>query len=274
MQDARALFDAGRLADAIAELTQSLRSRPADVGLRTFLFELLCFQGDIERAEKQLAVLVNQSGDARTAMAVQVYGHLLTAERLRRQVFHGDALPQFPLAPTEHVERYVVLLRKMSAPADELGTLLEAAEEATPAIAGERKSQRFSSFRDADDRVAPVLEVFHGPDYLWVPFDQITRLEISAPTKLRELMWAQARLQVADQPVGDVFIPALYVDSYQHPREVVRLGRATEWEALHDRMVVGAGQRVFLVDGEEVPLFDLGEVTFAASGVAEGTASS
>src|SRR5438128_2688391 len=102
MKDARTLFDAGRLGDAVAELTESLRLRPADTGLRTFLFELLCFQGDLDRAEKQLGVLVHQSGDARIALAVQVYGQLLAAERLRRDVFHGQALPKFVTPPGEH----------------------------------------------------------------------------------------------------------------------------------------------------------------------------
>jgi len=267
MQTARALFEAGRLADAIADLTQSLRARPADAGLRTFLFELLCFQGDLDRAEKQLGVLVNQTGDARLAMAAQGYAHLLNAERTRRQVFHADALPKFALPPGDHVERYLMLLRRMSGTAEEVGTLLDAAEEGSPAIAGERNGRPFTSFRDADDRVGPVLEVFHGPDYLWVPFDQITRLEIGAPGKLRELMWAPARLQLGNDPIGDVVIPALYVDSYQDAQEPVKLGRTTEWQALHDRMVIGAGQRLLLVDGEEVPLFDVGKVSFTPAGV-------
>jgi type VI secretion system protein ImpE len=265
MQGARALFEAGRLTDAVHELTEQVRSRPADAGLRTFLFELLCFQGDLDRARKQLGVMATQISDPGIELAVQVYEQLLAAEGTRRDVFHGDALPKFVTPPGEHVERYLILLRKMTAPAAEVAALLEQAEEASPEIGGERKGQRFSSLRDADDRVAGVLEVFHGTDYLWVPFDQITRLEIEVPTKLRELMWARARLQVADQPEGEVFIPALYVDSYRHEQETVRLGRSTEWEAWQDQMVIGSGQRVFLVDGQDVSLFDLGDVGFAAT---------
>jgi type VI secretion system protein ImpE len=264
MLNAKALFEAGRLADAVQELNQAVKSRPSDAGLRTFLFELLCFQGALDRAAKQLDVIGGQSGDPGIELAVQAYRSLLAAEDQRRAVFHGDALPKFITPPRAHIERYLLMLKKLrSASEEEITGMLEQAEEESPAIGGERGGQAFSSFRDADDRVAGVLEVFHGGEYLWVPFDQITRVDITPPRKLRELMWVQARLQVEGQPAGDVFIPTRYTDSHLHQDDNVKLGRITEWEALHDRMVLGMGQRVFLVDGEEIALLDLGGVSFA-----------
>src|SRR4029077_12504177 len=115
-------------------------------------------------------------GDAGTELALQVYRSLLSAEDLRRAVFHGDALPKFITPPRAHIERYLLLLKKMrSMSPEEMGAMLGQAEEESPSMAGERNGRPFSSFRDADDRVAGVLEVFHGGEYLWVPFDQITR---------------------------------------------------------------------------------------------------
>ena len=266
MQKAKALFEAGRLTEAIQELTQALKVRPAEGALRIFLFELLCFQGELDRAAKQLNVFASQSGDPGTELAVGVYRGLLAAEEQRRAVFHGDALPKFITTPGAHVERYLLLLKKLgSVKAEELGVLLDEAEEAAPHITGERAGRPFSSFRDADDRLAGVLEVFHEGEYLWVPLDQIKHVVVTPPQKLRELMWVQAKLEVTGQPEGDVFIPTRYTDSYRHPDDNVKLGRLTEWEALHDRMVLGSGQRVFLVDDEEVALLDLGEASFAAT---------
>jgi len=51
------LYRAGRLTDAIKALSAELRDNPTDVKRRTFLFELLCFGGEWERADKQLEVL-------------------------------------------------------------------------------------------------------------------------------------------------------------------------------------------------------------------------
>ena len=36
----------------------------------------------------------------------------------------------------------------------------------------------------------------------------------------------------------------------------------TEWQAIEDQLVVGAGQRVFLVDDQEVSLLELRDVQF------------
>jgi type VI secretion system protein ImpE len=258
MSNARALFDAGRLNDAIQDLNQTIKARPGDAALRAFLFELLCFQGDLDRAAKQLDIIASQSGDPGIELAVQVYRGLLNAEAARRAVFHGDALPKFIVPPRPYVERYVMLVKKLKSGGsdEEIGALLEQAEDELPAIAGNRSGEAFSSFRDADDRVAGVLEVFHEGEYLWIPFDQIRQLDITPPKKLRELMWVQAKLDVEGHPTGDVFIPTRYTDSYLHADDNVRLGRITDWTALHDRMVIGQGLRMFLIDGEQISLLD------------------
>jgi len=60
---ARELFESGKVREAEKELTAYLRDHPTDVAQRTFLFELLCFSGDYDRAEKQLSVLAQGNVD-------------------------------------------------------------------------------------------------------------------------------------------------------------------------------------------------------------------
>jgi type VI secretion system protein ImpE len=79
------LFRAGRLTDAIKSLSAELRDNPTDVRRRTFLFELLCFAGEYERADKQLEVLA-QAGP-QSEMGVLLYRSALFAERQRQDVF-------------------------------------------------------------------------------------------------------------------------------------------------------------------------------------------
>ena len=55
--DAKQLFESGQLSEAISSLTSQIKSNPTDIGFRTFLFELLCFNGDWDRAVKQLDVI-------------------------------------------------------------------------------------------------------------------------------------------------------------------------------------------------------------------------
>ena len=64
MNKAKELFQAGRVSDAIAALGAWLRDNPTDAKRRTFLFELLCFAGEYDRAQKHLDVLAGQGPDS------------------------------------------------------------------------------------------------------------------------------------------------------------------------------------------------------------------
>lgn len=259
---AKELLDAGRLSDAIEELNQEVKSQPANAHLRIFLFELLCFQGAYDRAQKQLDVIATQSGQVGTDLAVQVYRNLLQAEKTRQQVFQDGTLPKFFQTPPAYIDRYVVLAKKIQHAPDEIGEVLAQAEEMSPAVSGRMNDQAFASFRDSDDRVGPILEVFQGSDYLWLPWEQIKRLEISEPKKLRDLIWIHARIESHEQVLGDVFIPALYVFSHQHENDRVKLGRMTEWQSIAEQMVVGTGLRLFLVDEREFSLLGVRQLEF------------
>jgi type VI secretion system protein ImpE len=48
--NAAELYREGRLDEAIEALGQALRDSPEDTRRRTFLFELLCFAGNYDRA--------------------------------------------------------------------------------------------------------------------------------------------------------------------------------------------------------------------------------
>ena len=256
------LLDAGRLAEAIDFATREVKAKPADRSSRSQLFELLCFQGELDRAEKQLDAMAAQTEDVKSELAIHGYKQALQAERLRREVFEGQALPKFFMQPPSYVEDYVLLTRRIFDEQSDLGEVVAAAEESFDDFRGELNGKTFTSFRDGDDRTAPVLEVIHGSDYLWVALGQIRRLEISAPRKLRDLFWIRSRVETFEKSLGDVYVPVIYPGSWKNPDDRVKLGQLTQWESVRDRMVCGAGQRVFLVDAEQVPLLSIRELEF------------
>lgn len=261
----RELLSAGHLTRAVEEATQQVKAKPADTSLRVSLFELLCFEGALDRADKQLEVIAAQTTGPGAELAVQAYRDLLSAERMRRQVFHGDALPKFLLPPPSYVEAHVLMVKKLRAAPAEAIALLPDAEEQFPALSGKTPDKSFSSFRDADDRIAPVLEVFHGAHYVWLPLEQIRHVQVSEPKSVRDLVWARARIETHEQSVGDVFVPALYVDTHSQSNEQVRLGRVTEWQLVDEQLVFGVGQRLFLMDDQEVSLLELRDVQFESA---------
>lgn len=224
---ARDLLAAGRLAEAIQALSAELRDNPTDDRRRTFLFELLCFAGDYERAEKHLGILAQ--GGPQAEMGTLIYRAALQAERTRQDMFARREYPRVAEAPG--------------------------------AVAGQLNGQPFESLSDADDRLGAKLEVFVAGTYLWLPFEHVASIQAAPPRRLRDLLWLPAMIRTGPafqgRELGEVLLPALYPQSWRHPDEAVRLGRATVWEEQADGEVTPAGQKLWLVDGEELPLLEL-----------------
>jgi len=85
------LYQAGKLDDAIEALGAEVRDNPSDAQRRAFLFELLCFAGQYDRAEKQLNVL--GSGSKEAEMGGLILHSALHADRVRQEMFHAKAFP-------------------------------------------------------------------------------------------------------------------------------------------------------------------------------------
>lgn len=261
MTTAKDLFEAGKLAEAIEALTGEVKSNPTDTSRRTFLFELLCFAGEWDRAEKQLDVIGHQSAQA--DLGVQVYRNNIKAERERRRLFADGTPPHFLNEPPAYVDYLIAAVKQMSE-GDHKGAResLDKAEEERPALLGKFNDQQFEDFRDYDDMVGPVLELIVKDQYAWLPFEQIRSFEIAAPKQLRDLIWAQARIEALDGTIGEVYVPALYAGSSASQDDQVRLGRMTDWKQVSEDLYTAAGLRLFLVDGQDQTLFEARTVEF------------
>jgi type VI secretion system protein ImpE len=265
MTQAKELFEAGKLNEAIEALLREVKANPNDMASRTFLFELSCFAGNWERAEKQLDVLGHQSATAE--LGVMVYRSNIKAEQERRRVFAEGVQPHFLNEPPTYVDLHVAAINQMlKGQMEEARATLDRAEEERPAIAGKLNDQEFQDFRDYDDRVGSVLELIVKDKYVWLPFEQIKRLEISPPKQLRDMLWASARVEALDGTVGEVYVPTLYAGSSDSDNDQVRLGRMTDWKQASEEIYNAVGLRLFLVDGEDKTLFEGTSVEFAGSG--------
>jgi type VI secretion system protein ImpE len=224
---AKELFQSGNIKEAIAALGALLRDNPADAKSRTFLFELLCFAGEYDRAEKHLNVLASGSGESE--MGAVLYLSAIHAERERESMFEHRSYPT---------------------------------ETVPPSPKGTLNGQPFESLEDADPRLGPRLELFAAGAYLWIPFIHIEYIELEAPKRLRDTLWAPAIVRTGPsfkgQELGQVLIPVISPLSYKNADGNVALGRSTEW--VDD---VPVGQKMFLVDGEDMPFLEIRKLEFA-----------
>src|SRR5215469_10309503 len=156
--EAKQRFEAGDLAGAIEAVTAQVKARPTDAVSRTFLFELLCFAGELDRAERQLDAIGHL--DAASEWPVQVYTNILHAERARRRLFGDGLRPEFLLDPPPHVQLHLDAVNRLrEGRGDEARRLIDRAEEERPAVRGEVNGRPCDELRDCDDLLAPFLEV-------------------------------------------------------------------------------------------------------------------
>jgi type VI secretion system protein ImpE len=258
---AQELFEAGHLAAAIEQLNQDVRTHPTDARQRTFLFELLCFAGDYERAGRQLDILARQN--AADVVGIQVYRNILMAEEARRRLFSHGEQPRFLFSPPPYTQWHLEALNSLRAnqPAAALA-VLEQSAQARPPIAGLCEGQPFRDFQDSDEFFGPFLEVIVADTYVWLPFTQIKHMTIARPERLRDLLWIQAHIEAHPGPVGEVFLPVLYPESSVHANDQVRLGRLTEWQDIGEGLARGVGQRMFLIDGEDNAMLEIRQLAF------------
>ena len=223
---ARQHYEAGKLNEAIEALGAELREHPSDTQRRTFLFELLCFAGNWDRADKQLDILAGEDKDRR--LGALLYRAAIQAERTRQEMFQ-TALPSNGDVPPAR------------------GTL---------------NGAEFQSLEDADPRLGARLEVLAGDNYMWIPFAHIAKIEMQPPKRLRDLLWAPATVETGPafggSPLGEVLLPVLSPASHSHSDDGVRLGRVTVWES-----DIPYGQKLLAVDGEEIPLLELRKLEIA-----------
>ena len=110
-----------------------------------------------------------------------------------------------------------------------------------------------------------MLEVYARGKYIWVGLDQVDAVVCNPPKFPRDLFWLPAKLMAASGEVGDVFLPALYPGSADHPDDAVKLGRTTEW-ADGDGPAVGSGTRLLFRGEDAVPLLDLRQLEVTPGG--------
>jgi type VI secretion system protein ImpE len=224
---AKELFQDGRVREAQQALGAWLRTRPDDASARTFLFELLCFSGDWDRAGRQLDVL--SEGSQQAELGAMLCRSAIHAERSRHEMFTEADAPS---------------------------------AEAPVSLSGTIDGRAFHDIRDSDPATGARLEIFAAGAYRRLSFEHIRSIRIEPPRRLRDTLWIPAIIETSpslhDGHLGEVLLPALYPFSWKHSNEAVWLGRETVW--IEERPL---GQKTLLVDDEEVPLLEVGELEIA-----------
>lgn len=275
---AQDLLKAGKVDEALVKLQEEVRSKPADAGLRVFLFQLLAVMGQWERALTQLDVAAQM--DAKNLLLAQVGRQAILAENFRVEVFEGKRAPLVFGEPEEWIAWMVqanmlTAQGKFDAAAELRARALEAAPAApgkittgtnTQGQGGDGKGNlhvtEFDWIADADERLGPVLEAMIEGKYYWVPFARIKEVKVEEPTDLRDMIWVSAQFFWTTGANSVGLIPVRYPGSESNADPAIRLSRKTEWLSPAPDVFTGAGQRLFTTGDNDYALLDTRSIAF------------
>jgi type VI secretion system protein ImpE len=248
------MLEAGQLAQAIERLAGEVKAKPGDPAARTFYFELLSLNGDLERAAKQLQVLASATGEWGTGAAL--YLGAIQAETERRRFFHGGPRPRTLSAPS-YATKYLEAVERYAA-GDVAGAagLLEAATADERSLRGRLNGSEIHDLHDSHDLLGPFLEVIMDGHYAWIPWEAIQSLAVPEPRYLRDTVWTPASLALHSGDHGEVLIFSLYVDSHLQADDI-KLGRRTVWETNPAGFTLAYGQKVITTGDQDCPILEM-----------------
>ncbi|MBC7900172.1 MAG: hypothetical protein H7070_08980 [Saprospiraceae bacterium] len=261
MNDAKLHLDAGRLNAAVESALNLVKTNPTNGTARTFLFELSAFSGDWERAEKQLDVIGHQ--DVNSMIGSKIYQQNFKAERDRIKFFSEGLRPETAMVPPPYVAglfRANDLIREGKT--FEARAMLDDVEEERPAFSCKVNGEAFSDFRDYNDSTMCVFELIVKDAYVWLPFEQVQKIEFQERKSLRDVFWPQAEVEMTNGTSGEMFFPSLYANSWKHDDDQVRLGRTVDWRDIGDDIYVGEGTKLFTMDGRDTSILDIKTIEF------------
>lgn len=262
MNEAKTQLDAGNLNGSVAAALSSVKANPTDVQSRIFLFELSCFSGDWDRAERQLDVIGHQ--DVKAMIGSQIYKQNFQAERSRMRYFSDGLKPEFLAPPPPYVEDLLAANNRVrEGNMNEAREILDKVEEERPAFDCKLNGHEKEDFRDYNDLTMCVFEALLKETYVWLPMEQVKKIEFFEPKSLRDLYWIQAKVELNNGLGGEMFLPSLYANSWRSEDDAVRLGRKTDWRDAGGEIYIGEGLREFFSEGEAKSILEIKEIEFA-----------
>jgi len=251
MQEIKQLVETGQLQQAISYCQATLKKQPMDTDIRSAYIELLCINGELDKADKQVNLLSNQA--PQTAVGGKNVQQLIRAQQSRIDFSQGGATAEVFSAVDAELKAIVALQVALKDNDTDVLSLCEALET-------ERYQSTPNQPRDLDDSLAGYLEVLgtNGKFYL-VKFAEISILEWQAPESILEQVWRRVHIDIVDGPSGDAFIPLTYLNSQS---DAEKLGRETDWQAINQptadgmEMYQGVGHKMLLIGESALQLTD------------------
>ncbi|MEG3753044.1 type VI secretion system accessory protein TagJ [Psychromonas arctica] len=257
MKKIKEMLQSGKLTDAIQYLETQLKDDPMNVDFRSSLIELLCIKGELERADKQLNLMVQKHPDF--LIGATNLRQLIRAEQSRKDFADGKSVPDLFNGTNQHSEALLQLSIELhNGDADSMKEKAEKLEEIRPELTIKLNDNVVTEMRDLDDTLGGFIEIFgtDGKFYL-AELSQIDFITFKPAASIIEQVWRRVELSIKDGPSGEAHIPLVYTQS---ETDAEKLGRETDWKEFAPELMMGVGQKMWFVDDTAIPFSDFSRI--------------
>jgi len=255
------MLQEGRLTDAITHVEVLLRDDPINVDYKSTFIELLCINGELERADKQLNNIVQKNPDY--LIGASNLRQLIRAEQSRQDFLAGKATPNIFAESDDHVEALMKLRLEINQ--GEINSISESAlalESARPKLTLSVNDKNTEETRDLDDSLGGFIEIFGTDGKFYVAqLSEIEFLNFKPVTSLVEQVWRKVELSIKNGPCGEAHVPVVYGSS---KTDAEKLGRETDWCETAPDVITGVGQKMWFVDDQALPLTSINKLSAVA----------
>lgn len=256
MQNTRELFHGGHPQEAVAALLPGVRANPESAPLRMLLFQLYAVLGQWDRCENQLKIAVQL--DAKLAYMEKVYLPAIRCHPVREAILAGT---QPPVVLGEPPEWFGWIVRGnqllASGKAKEGCALLRDARQAVAGITAMVNDVSGQGLCDADIRYGPVLEAIVNGVYYWIPITRVKEMTTEPPRQICDTLWLPCQFVWDNGGTAIGLLPTLYPGSAVSGDAELQLGHRTDWMEEDQGALVGAGQRILCLGGDEFAILDV-----------------
>ncbi|GGQ19370.1 type VI secretion system accessory protein TagJ [Shewanella litoralis] len=257
MKKIEQMLQNGQLQEVIQFVEAQLKDDPMNVDLKSKHIELLCINGELERADKQLNFLVQKHPDF--LIGASNLRQLIRAEQARQDFTVGKAVPQLFSESDAHVEALMKLRLAMTE--SQQATLDSAAnlEALRPQVSLVLDGNTIQEIRDLDDTLGGFIEIFgtDGKFYL-AQLSEIDYINIKPVTSLLETVWRRVDLGIKNGPCGEAHIPMVYAGS---ETDAQKLGRETDWQEIAIDVMTGKGLKMWFADDKAIALNQMTKIS-------------
>ena len=251
MKKIHSLIREGKLADALSWCATQLQDEPLNFDIRSIYAELLCINGELEKADKQLDFMVQKNPEF--AVGAVNLRHLIRAQQSRVDFYQGKGIPKLFHEADELDTLFLKMhMALLEGEVDEAGKLAKEME----LLRIETSQDSDSVVRDLDDSLAPYLEVLgtNGEFYL-ANFNEIEALKVEPNASLLESIWLRVEITIKnDGPSGTAHLPLVYANA---DTELEKLGQVSDWVDLKEELTIGKGMKMLFVNDEAITIPNL-----------------